>query len=93
MRQSGGERYITVLGELEVLIAFQLRVFRKEISENQALASLHDFEKDLADGILLLRPLSEQIFQVPQLFFELIPHCRTVHKGGPTGPELCRGFS
>jgi hypothetical protein len=31
MRDSGGERYITVLGELEVLNALELRVFRKEL--------------------------------------------------------------
>ena len=23
----------------------------------------------------------------PQFFVEFIPHCRTVHKGGPTGPH------
>jgi predicted nucleic acid-binding protein len=63
MKSSSGERYITVLGELEVLNALQLRVFRKELSAQQVEASLHDFERDLGNGILLLRPLSEQMFE------------------------------
>lgn len=63
MRESCGERYITVLGELEVLNAFELRVFRKELSMQQVQTSLDDFEEDLANGILLLRPLSEEVFE------------------------------
>lgn len=63
IRESCGERYITVLGELEVLNAFELRVFRKELSMQQVQTSLDDFEEDLANGILLLRPLSEQVFE------------------------------
>jgi predicted nucleic acid-binding protein len=63
MQRSSGERYITVLGELEVLNAFQLRVFRKELSAQQVRTSLRDFENDLGKGILLLRPLSEQVFE------------------------------
>jgi predicted nucleic acid-binding protein len=63
MQKSTGERYITVLGELEVLNAFELRVFRRELSAQQVRTSLGDFENDLASGILLLRPLSEQVFE------------------------------
>ena len=62
MRASTGDRYITVFGELEVVNAFELRVFRKELSASQAQSSLKDFEKDVRDGIFLLRPLPEQVF-------------------------------
>ena|ERR1017187_1457527 len=60
---SSGERYITVFGELEVVNALHLRVFRKELSGSQVQSSLSDFEKDMRDGIFLLRPLPEQVFE------------------------------
>jgi predicted nucleic acid-binding protein len=63
MRVSTGERYVTVLGELEVVNALQLRVFRKELSASQVQSSLHDFERDMRDGVFLLRPLAEQVFE------------------------------
>ena len=63
MRASAGERYVTFFGELEVVNAMQLRVFRKELSGPQVQSSLNDFEKDLRNGILLLRPLPEQVFE------------------------------
>lgn len=62
MHGSKGERVITTLGELEVVNALGLRVFRKEVSAAEAQSSLSDFEKDLRDGILQLRPLPEQAF-------------------------------
>jgi hypothetical protein len=62
MQASKGDRWITTFGELEVMNALGLRVFRKEVSPSQAQASLDDFEKDLRDGILQLRPLPEQVF-------------------------------
>lgn len=62
MQGSNGERYITVLGELEVVNALQLRVFRKELSTSQARSSVDDFAKDMRDGVFLLRPLSDQVF-------------------------------
>lgn len=63
MRASTGEIYITVLGELEVVNAMWVRIFRKELSGPQARSSLRDFENDMRDGILLLRPLPEQVFE------------------------------
>jgi predicted nucleic acid-binding protein len=63
MRAPVAEHYITVLGELEVVNALQLRVFHKELSSSQVQSSSNDFERDLRDGILLLRPLTEQIFE------------------------------
>lgn len=58
-----GECLITTLGELEVVNAFGLRVFRKEVSAAQAQSSLIDFDKDLSDGILQLRGLPERTFE------------------------------
>jgi predicted nucleic acid-binding protein len=62
MKAFTGDRWITTFGELEVVNALGLRVFRKEVSASQAQASLDDFEKDLRDGILQLRRLPEQVF-------------------------------
>jgi len=63
MHASKGDRLITTLGELEAVNALGLRVFRKEVAAAQAQASLDDFEKDLRDGVLQLRPLPEQAFE------------------------------
>lgn len=67
METSKGECLVTTLGELEVVNAFGLRVFRKEISAGQAQSSLIDFEKDLRDGILQLRALPEPVFERARL--------------------------
>ena len=63
MQASTGECVVSTLGELEVVNAFGLRVFRKEVSAVQAQLSVIDFEKDLRDGILQLRGLSDSIFE------------------------------
>jgi len=63
MQASKGECFVTTLGELEVVNAFGLRVFRKEVSAAQAQESITDFEKDLRDGILQLRRLEESFFE------------------------------
>ncbi|HXW90757.1 MAG TPA: type II toxin-antitoxin system VapC family toxin [Terriglobales bacterium] len=63
MRSSGGDHYITVYGELEVVNALELRVFRKELSASRAQLSLKDFESDLREGVMQLRPLTDPIFE------------------------------
>jgi predicted nucleic acid-binding protein len=63
MQASSGDRFVSVFGELEVVNAMGLRVFRKEVSATQAQSSLKDFEKDLRAGVFQLRPLTEQIFE------------------------------
>ncbi len=63
MRASSGDRFVSVFGELEVVNAMELRIFRKEVSATQAQSSLNDFEKDLRAGVFQLRPLTEQIFE------------------------------
>ena len=62
MHASKGDRLITTLGELEVVNALGLRVFRKEVLAAQAQSSFNDFDKDMRNGVLQLRPLSEQVF-------------------------------
>ena len=62
MHASKGDRLITMLGELEVVNALGLRVFRKEVLAAQAQSSFNDFDKDMRNGVLQLRPLSEQVF-------------------------------
>lgn len=62
MRASSGARFITILGDLEVVNAIGLRVFRKEITTGQAQSSLRDFERDLQDGVYELRGLPDPVF-------------------------------
>jgi predicted nucleic acid-binding protein len=63
MQASSGDRFITHLGELEVINALGLRVFREEVTQTQAQSSLSDFEKDLLTGIFQLRDLTEPMFE------------------------------
>jgi len=63
VKASTGEIFVTILGELEVLNAFGLRVFRKEVTAAQAQSSLSDFEKDLRDGLFQLRGLPDPVFE------------------------------
>jgi hypothetical protein len=63
MQATTGECFVTTLGELEVVNAFGLRVFRKEVSAEEAQESMADFEKDLRDGVLQLRRLEESFFE------------------------------
>ena len=62
MQASTGECLVTTLGEFEVVNAFGLRVFRREVSAAQAQESVSDFEKDLRDGVLQLRGLPDAVF-------------------------------
>jgi predicted nucleic acid-binding protein len=61
--QAPADRFLTTFGELEVVNALGLRVFRKEVSQPQAQSSLIEFEKDLRDGIFQLRGLSDPILE------------------------------
>jgi len=63
MQASRGDRFVSTLGELEVINAVGLRVFRKEVSATQAQSSLHDFEEDLRAGVFQLRPVVEEVFE------------------------------
>jgi predicted nucleic acid-binding protein len=63
MQASPGDRFLTTLGELEVVNALELRTFRKEVSPAQAQSALDDFEKHLRDGVFQLRELAETFFE------------------------------
>ncbi len=61
--QTPADRFLTTFGELEVVNAMELRVFRKEVSPAQAQSSLIDFEHDLRDGVFQLRALTDSVFE------------------------------
>ena len=61
MQALRADRFVTTFGELEVVNAMGLRVFRKEVSPSQAHSSLSEFEKDLRDGIFQIRELTDAI--------------------------------
>ena len=63
MQGPTGSRFVSTLGELEVVNALGLRVFRKQVSPTHAESSLGDFEQDLQNGIFQLRPLSDLVFE------------------------------
>jgi predicted nucleic acid-binding protein len=63
MQASPGDRFLTTLGELEVVNALELRIFRKEISPAQAQSSLDDFEKHLREGVFQVRGFVDAFFE------------------------------
>jgi hypothetical protein len=63
MQAAPGDRFMTTLGELEVVNALELRVFRKEISPAQAQSSLDDFEKHLREGVFQIRGFVDGFFE------------------------------
>ncbi len=63
MQSSPGDRFLTTLGELEVVNALELRIFRKEVSPAQAQSSLDDFEKHLREGVFQIREFTDTIFE------------------------------
>ncbi len=62
LRTAKSQLMITTLCELETMNAFALRVFRKEITAAQADSARRMVEKDLSDGVFLLRDLPEPAF-------------------------------
>jgi predicted nucleic acid-binding protein len=63
MQVSAGDLLITALGELEVINAFGLRVFRREASQAAAESALSNFEKDVRGGTFQIRGLSDDVFE------------------------------
>jgi predicted nucleic acid-binding protein len=61
MQTTTGDFFITALGELEVVNAFGLRVFRREASPMEAKSALTNFEKDLREGIFQTRDMLEPL--------------------------------
>jgi PIN domain-containing protein len=54
---------ITPLGELELGNAISLRLFRKELVPSKVKAALALVAKDIADGVLLVKPLPAGVFE------------------------------
>ena len=71
VKASVADRFVTILGELEVINAFGLRVFRKEVTAAQAQSSISDFEQDLRDGVFQLRGIPDTVFERAR---QLSPH-------------------
>jgi hypothetical protein len=63
MQAASADRFLTTFGELEVVNAMGLRVFRKEVSAAQSQASLLQFENDLRDGVFQLRGLADSVIE------------------------------
>jgi predicted nucleic acid-binding protein len=58
-----GAFYISTFGELELLNAFELKVFRKEVSAAQARSSRKNFESDIENGVFHISGLTDHIFE------------------------------
>jgi predicted nucleic acid-binding protein len=84
MQASSGDRFVTTLGELEVVNAMGLRIFRKEISPAQAQSSMIEFEEDLRDGVFQLRELTDPILERAHQ----LSHQTTAKLGTPTADLL-----
>jgi len=54
---------LTPLLEVEIVNAFNLRIFRKELRETEIKASLELFGKDLRSGVFELKSVSNEIFR------------------------------
>jgi predicted nucleic acid-binding protein len=63
MQASSGDHFVTTFGQLEVVNAMGLRIFRKEASPAQARSSLIEFERDLRDGVFQLRGLTDSVLE------------------------------
>jgi len=63
MREAAVPLLITPLTEVEVINAIQLRVFRKELSRDEAHSSTLLFQADIASGVLALKPLTITMIQ------------------------------
>jgi predicted nucleic acid-binding protein len=63
MHASSGDRFLTTFGELQVVNAMGLRIFRREVSPAQAQSSLLEFENDLRNGVFQLRGLPDSILE------------------------------
>ena len=63
LRAAGVPPWLTTYGELEVINALGLRVFRREVSERQLASSLLQFQNDLNKGILKLHGLTDAMIE------------------------------
>ena len=57
MRETAPPLMLSALGELELVNALQLYVFRREIHESDLRAALAVFRADIASGALAVKPI------------------------------------
>ena len=62
MKQAKLPILLTSFGELELTNALSLRLFRRELRPSKVKAARALIRKDLSDGVLLLKPLPEGVF-------------------------------
>jgi predicted nucleic acid-binding protein len=67
MQSSAADCFVTTFGELEVVNAMGLRVFREEVSAAQAQSSLLEFDEDLSNKVFQLRPLVDAMVERARL--------------------------
>lgn len=53
---------VTPFGELELVNALQLRVFRHELLASKIRAAYAAFRQDVATGILVIRPMPDEVY-------------------------------
>ena len=53
---------LSSLGELELMNALQLHVFRKEIRDSDLHAAVASFRADVDSGMLVIKPMSDAIY-------------------------------
>lgn len=69
---------LTSFGELELINAISLRLFRKELVPSEVKAARALVQKDLVDGVLLIKPLTMGIFEkATQMARRRTPHLGT----------------
>jgi len=62
MREIAAPLMLSSLGEVELLNALHLYVFRREIHESGLRAALAVFRADIDSGVLVVRPMSEAMY-------------------------------
>ena len=54
---------LSSLGELELMNALQLHLFRREVDKSELRTALASFRADVDSGILMIKPMSEAIYE------------------------------
>lgn len=92
LKASAGERFVTILGELELRNAFGLRVFRKEVTEPQAQSSLSERLSTQREGVVTIKIIpSQHVAGIPVM--EVGSFCDVcIVISGVSGLNSCSAF-
>lgn len=63
MRRAALPILVTAFGEVELLNAISLRAFRKELVPSKVRATQALVRRDIADGVLLLKPVAAIVYE------------------------------